>query len=287
MKRTVLVLGVLAAVLAVAGGAWAGSKYIITSADQVQPGSLRGWNMGDNTIGLRKLANGAKAALRGDQGPQGPSGPQGDRGAVGPTGASGPQGPKGDSGPQGPPAPPMLHLSGQFSQTNASVATSLDGVQFGPYANGGNTGGSVRYDGADGMTLSDLSDLSFRIMHSSSDDSPISMPYLRIFLNNGNDDVIFDATKCATVVPPEDAFQTFDVVGNSVRYDDDSCDGSGDHNYPGSPAGQQSWSSVVDHHGDEVISAIYTTTGYAGGADLSAIMRSLSVNGNTFTFGAP
>jgi len=272
MKRTILVLGTLALALALTSGAWAAQKYLITSWTQVKPGTIRGANIKNHTLGLRKFSTAAKAGL------EGPSGPQGNSGPVGPTGAR---------GPQGPAAPTMLHLSGQFSQTNASVATSLDGVQFGPYANGGNTGGSVRYDGADGMTLSDITGLAFRIMHSSSDDSPISMPSLRIFLNNDNDDVIFDATQCATNVPVEDAFQTFEVVGSNVRYDDDSCDGSGDHNYPGSPAGQQSWSSVVSHHGDEVISGIYVTTGFAGGADLSAILRSLSVNGSTLTFGAP
>jgi len=272
MKRTILALGTIALVLALTSGAWAANRYIITSPDQVKPGTLTGKDIRDHSLGLDDISRRAKAALKGKRGPQGPSGPQG---------ASGP------AGPQGTPAPTMLHLSGQFSQSNASVATSLDGVQFGPYANGGNAGGSFRYDGSNGMTLSDITGLAFRIMHSSSDDSPISMPYVRIFLNNGNDDVIFDATQCATTVPPEDAFQTFEVVGSNVRYDDDSCDGSGNHNFPGSPAGQQSWSSVVAHHGAEVISGIYITTGFAGGADLSAILRSLSVNGNTFTFGAP
>ena len=156
------------------------------------------------------------------------------------------------------------------------MATSLDGVQFGPYANGGNAGGSVRYDGANGLTLGDISELAYTIDHSSSDDSPISAPYLRIFLNNDNHDVIFDPTQCATTVPPEDVFQTFEVTAGSVRYDDDSCTGS-----------QQPWATVKAAHSSEVISGIYVTTGFAGGADLSAILRSLSVNGHVFTFGAP
>jgi len=156
------------------------------------------------------------------------------------------------------------------------VATTLDGVQFGPYADGGNTGGSVRYDGADGMTLGNISELAYKIMHSTSDDNAISAPYLRIFLNNDTHDVIFDPTQCATTVPPEDVFQTFEVTTGSVRYDDDSCTGS-----------QQPWATVKAAHSSEVISGIYVTAGFAGGADLSAILRSLSVNGHEFTFGAP
>lgn len=287
MKRTIIALGAIALALALAGGAWAGKKYLITSSSQVKPGSLTGKNIKNHSLGLDDFSTKAKDGLRGPRGRRGPQGNTGATGAQGPKGDTGSQGPKGDKGDPGKDAPTLLRLSGDFSQTNASVATSLDGVQFGPYANGGNTGGSVRYDGADGKTLSDISELAYKIMHSSSDDSSIDTPYLRIFLNNDNDDVIFDATQCATTVPSEDVFQTFEVVGSNVRYDDDSCDGAGNHNFPGSPPGQQTWDSVVAHHGAEVISGIYVTTGFAGGADLSAILRSLSVNGQAFTFGAP
>jgi hypothetical protein len=281
MKRTILALGAIALALALAGGAWAGKRYLITSSSQVKPGSLTGENVKNHSLGLNEFSTNAKDGLKGARGRRGP------QGATGAAGPQGPKGDKGDTGPQGPPAKTLLRLSGDFSGTNASVATSLDGVQFGPYANGGNAGGSIRYDGADGKTLSQISELAYKIMHSSSDDSPISAPYLRIFLNNDNDDVIFDPTQCATTVPAEDVFQTFEVVGGNVRYDDDSCDGAGNHNFPGSPPGQQTWDSVVAHHGDEVISGIYVTAGFAGGADLSAILRSLSVNGQTLTFGAP
>ena len=269
MKRTIIALGAIALALALAGGAWAGKRYLITSSSQVMPGSLTGKNIKNHSLGLNDLSTKAKAGLKGTRGPRGP------QGATGPQGPQGPQGPKGDKGDKGDPGT-LLRLSGDFSGTNASVATTLDGVQFGPYANGGNAGGSVRYDGADGLTLGDISELAYRIMHSTSDDNAISAPYLRIFLNNDNDDVIFDPTQCATTVPAEDTFQTFEVTTGSVRYDDDSCTGS-----------QQPWATVKAAHSTEVISGIYVTTGFAGGADLSAILRSLSVNGHVFTFGAP
>ena len=209
----------------------------------------------------------------------------GKRGRRGATGATGAQGPKGDTGAQGPagpqgppgtPAPLLQRLSGDFSQTNASVATSLDGVQFGPYSNGGNWGGSVRYDGVDGLTLSQITQLSYKVMYSAADTAPIGEAYLRIFLNNDNNDVVFDATKCATVVPDKNVFTTFEVVGSdSVRYDDDPCN-----------SGDQTWAAVVAAHGSDVISGIYVTTGFTGGTDLTALLRSLSVNGHSFTFGS-
>ena len=173
----------------------------------------------------------------------------------------------------------MLRLSGDFAGTNASVATTLDGVQFGPYDDGGAWGGSVRYTGADGLTLSQITQLSYTVMHSSADDSPIGSPYLRIFLNGDTHDVIFDATRCATVVPTEDEFHTYEVTTGEVRYDDDSCDGV--------PPDQQTWAAVVAAHGSEVVSGIVVTTGFSGGDMLSALLRSIKVNGTEYVFGAP
>jgi hypothetical protein len=282
MKRTILALGVIGLALALAGGAWAGKRYLITSSSQVKPGSLTGENIKNHSLGLDELSKNVtdhlhgKRGARGPEGPAGPAGPKGDTGAQGPKGDTGPQGPAGPQGPPGTPAPLLQRLSGDFSGTNASVATTLDGVQFGPYSDGGAWGGSVRYDGADGLTLDQLTQLSYKVMYSAADTAPIGEAYLRIFLDNDSHDVIFDATKCATVVPDKNVFTTFEVVGSdSVRYDDDSC-----------TSGDQTWADVVAAHGSDVISGIYVTTGFTGGSDLTALLRSLSVNGHTFTFGS-
>jgi Collagen triple helix repeat (20 copies) len=240
------------------------------------------------TLGDLKLANCHKGfkpiawnirgprGLRGvsSVGRQGPAGPAGPAGAQGPQGAQGPKGDKGDKGEPG----TLQRLTGAFSGTNATVATSLDGVQFGPYPDGGAWGGSVLYTGANGLTLGEINQLSYVIEHSSGNDSPIAAPYLRIFLEGDAHDVIFDPTKCATVVPPEDQFNTFEVTTGDVRYDDDSCDGT--------PPGQQPWATVKAAHADQVISGIYVTAGFAGGAPLAAILRTLNVNGHAFTFGS-
>jgi hypothetical protein len=168
------------------------------------------------------------------------------------------------------------------------VATSLDGVQFGPYPDGGAWGGSVLYSGANGLTLGDITQLSFMVKHSSQTDSPIGSPYLRIFLDEVcgvppdtfQCTVIFDATSCATVVPTEDEFHTYEVTTGTdaqIRYGDDAC---GPDPNPGD------WAAVQAAHADEVITGIFVTTGFTGGIGLSAILRTLGVNDEEFTFGS-
>ena len=217
----------------------------------------------------------------GARGPAGPPGSAGPAGAAGAAGAIGPAGPQGPAGPPGTPAPLLLRLSGDFAGTNASVATTLDGVQFGPYTNGGAWGGSVLYTGANGLTLGAITQLSYTIMHSTGDDSPISSPYLRIFLESDHD-VIFDPTECATKVPAEDTFIDYNVLAatptGTFRFDDDAC---------GPGAVQLTWAQVLAAHAGRHIEGIYITTGFSGGAPLAAILRSLSVNGKVFRFGAP
>lgn len=108
MKRTIIALGAIALALALAGGAWAGKRYLITSSSQVKPGSLTGRNIKNHSLTLRDLTRGAAGAFVPPGGKTGPRGPKGATGATGPagpqgtTGATGAQGPKGDTGPQGP-----------------------------------------------------------------------------------------------------------------------------------------------------------------------------------------
>jgi hypothetical protein len=303
MKKTIILLIAAVAVI-IAAGASAGSTGAASHGSKASAVSQEKLGVRNGviyacvethgnkqTLGDLKLANCHKGSkpiawnirgprgLRGvssvgRQGPPGPAGPAGSQGPQGAQGIQGAQGPKGDKGDKA----TLQRLTGDFSGTNATVATSLDGVQFGPYPDGGAWGGSVVYTGANGLTLGDINQLSYVIEHSSQNDSPIAAPYLRIFLVGDTHDVIFDPTKCATVVPPEDQFNTFEVTTGDVRYDDDSCDGV--------PPDQQPWATVKAAHGTEVISGIYVTAGFAGGIPLAAILRSLSVNGHAFTFGS-
>jgi hypothetical protein len=289
LKKGITLIAVLAAVLAVTSGAFAAANhYLITSSSQIKDGVV---SAADLSAGARNALHGQKGdtgprGLGGAQGAKGDTGATGAQGTKGDTGATGAQGPKGDTGatgaqgPQGPAGPPartLLRLTGDFAGSNASVATTLDGVQFGPYSNGGGAGGSVVYTGANGLKLSDIHQLAYTVEHSTANGNAIGSPYLRIFLAGGHD-VIFDATKCATTVPAESVFNTYEVTSGDVRYDDDSCDGS--------VPGQQAWSSVLAAHGSELITGIKVTTGFTGGDTLSALLRSLEVNGNEFVFGA-
>ena len=45
------------------------------------------------------------------------------------------------------------------------------------------------------------------------------------------------------------------------------------------------FATVVGGHGNETISGIRITTGNSAGTNLSALLRSLEVNGDTFNFG--
>jgi len=76
----------LALVFAMSGGAYAASRYVITSTKQIKPGVLAQLK--------------GKAGSAGSQGPTGPAGPQG---ATGATGATGPKGETGAQGKEGPP----------------------------------------------------------------------------------------------------------------------------------------------------------------------------------------
>ena len=157
-------------------------------------------------------------------------------------------------------------------------------MQFGPYVNGGAWGGSVAYSGANGLTLSDIEQLSYTEMHSAANPKPTTRSGLRtcgsssMTARREGRTSIFDATLCATVVPAEDVFATHEVTTSTVRYNDDGCDGSA--------PGQQAWADAVEAHGDEVVTGIYVTTGFTGGDSLTAILRSLKVNGENFVFGA-
>jgi hypothetical protein len=75
------VVATLALVFAMSGGAYAASKFLITSTKQIKPSVL--------------------ASLKGKAGPAGANGAAGPAGAVGPAGAAGAQGPAGPQGPVG------------------------------------------------------------------------------------------------------------------------------------------------------------------------------------------
>ncbi|MGA9286638.1 MAG: hypothetical protein WBV85_14475 [Solirubrobacteraceae bacterium] len=87
------VVATLAMVFAMTGGAYAASKYLITSRKQIKPSVLA-------SLKGKAGANGAPGAT-GPAGPTGPAGSAGSAGAKGEIGAVGPAGPTGPQGPEG------------------------------------------------------------------------------------------------------------------------------------------------------------------------------------------
>jgi len=103
MKRTILALGTIALALALAGGAWASKRYVITSSSQVKNGALTGADIKNHSLGIADLTEGTMHRLesggshgsKGDKGDQGPKGDKGDSGVNSPlvyafAGATGP-----------------------------------------------------------------------------------------------------------------------------------------------------------------------------------------------------
>lgn len=106
-----LIAAVIAA-LALAGGAVATSKYVITSSKQIKPGAISLANLSPSArAALRNKVGVTASGLVGPQGPAGPTGPVGAKGDAGPkgdkgdAGVAGAQGPAGATGAQGPAGP--------------------------------------------------------------------------------------------------------------------------------------------------------------------------------------
>lgn len=134
MKRSLFALGALALALALAGGAWAGGKFVITSSHQVKPGVLTGGNIKNHSLGFADLSSGARDQLRGARGDRGPAGLSGPAGAPGATGATGAQGPKGDMGPQGPQGQAGQDGASGFAGAFYSVQTYTETIGVGAIA---------------------------------------------------------------------------------------------------------------------------------------------------------
>ena len=171
---------------------------------------------------------------------------------------------------------PVNQLSGDFQGTNPSVASTNDGVHFGPYADGGATGGSLYYSGFNGRTLGEISALSYVARYNTDNDTPVGAPYLRIFLNDDADDVIFSPNTQPAPQTDENVDNAYDVVGGTARYDDDPG------NNPDEP-----WATIQTAHASEVISGIYVSAGFSAGLNLSVLLTHLGVNADDFCFNCP
>ena len=167
-------------------------------------------------------------------------------------------------------------LAKRFRATNASVAMTPDGVAFGPYADGGNAGGSIRFTGLNGMKLSDVENLVYDMRYTATGDSgSVGVPYLRIFLDNDNHDAIFSPnTQSPDPDVAEGPFHQWVATSGSWRYDDDGGNGP-----------DESFKQLVTDHGNDTISGVYISTGFSNGQNLASLLRWMQVNGVTYNFG--
>jgi len=179
------------------------------------------------------------------------------------------------------------NLQGDFKATNSTVTMTPDGIHFGTYSNGGNLSGSVLTHRFDGQRLDSITDLSYTFTHRSVGvpANYTSAPYLRIFFDdddNGTFDgtVLLDPGYCATTPVPESIDLTYQMVGDpKLRFYDDPC--------ATVATSQQSWADIIAAHGDKKIAAIGVTQGWTMGSDVSALLRNITVNGDTYLFGSP
>jgi hypothetical protein len=175
-------------------------------------------------------------------------------------------------------------LKGEWSGSNSTVQKTPDGVHFGTYANGGAVGGSLVYTGANDLKLSDVKDFSYTFTYLQDGITTGAAPYARIFLDSDGDhqadtDVILDPSLCATATPAQAKELTYQMVGGSVRYGDDGCGGFG-----AVEPGNQPWSNVLANHGNDRITKVAVTQGFSTGKDVSALLRKITFNGQTFAF---
>jgi hypothetical protein len=200
---------------------------------------------------------------------------------------------------------PVNQLSGDFQSTNPSVTLTPDGVHFGVYPTA-NSGGSLLYTGANGLTLADITDLAYAFEYGALNEpgNYTAAPYLRIFTDGADNDplvdtdnadedndpttgaaddtpdVILDPSKAATEDVPQNTLLTYDVLASSdLRVGDDAASGLTD--------AHMSWADVLSTQAGAHITGIYITQGFAVGTEFSANVPQMTFNDTTFDFGAP
>jgi hypothetical protein len=163
-----------------------------------------------------------------------------------------------------------------FSASNGTVANSPDGVEFGPYADGGAAGGSICTNSMNGQPFSDVEHLAFVARYTADNNTGgVGVPYLRVFLENNAHDAIFSPnTQSPDPDTAQGPFHTWVATAGSWRYDDDG--GSG----PDSP-----FLTIRNAHADETISKICISLGNSNGTNLSALLRTWEINNKDYAFG--
>ena len=161
-----------------------------------------------------------------------------------------------------------------FYVNNSSVESALDGVVFGPYAKGGEQGGSLVNTKVAGKQVKEINHLAYLASWDSKEQIDVGVPYLRIFLENGSR-MIYSPNTQVNKDTAAGEVHNWIVSQGSVRYDDDKGNGS-----------DMSWADFVKDHGDERIKDIRVSVGYTHGTNLTGTLKAMQVNDTTTSFGA-
>jgi len=169
-------------------------------------------------------------------------------------------------------------LSVPWAASNGTVSITPDGVEFGPYANGGAVGGSLRYGSLDGAPLSDVHNLVYYMRYvSSADTAGVGAPLLRIFTDAGGaQDAISMFMPSQQTPDPDTAegpFHEWVPTSGTWRYSPDGGAGT-----------LLSFADLIAAHGTEPITSIYLTLGLSTGTDLAGLLRWMEINGERFVF---
>jgi hypothetical protein len=244
MKKFVVAAAVAVAALAIAGAATAGAAKLFTG-DDVKNESLSGLDIENGSLGRQELKSNLQGVLAGI-----------------------------------PIRVTEALPSNGFEATNDTVRNTADGVEFGPYDEGGDAGGSICANTLNGKHLSDVQHLAYEARYTADNDTGgVGVPYLRIFLAGDHDAIFSPNTQPPDADIQEGPFHTWVATAGLWRYDDDGGSG-GEYGFNGAP-----FSDVVADHGTDVITKTCISTGFTAGTHLSALLRSWELNARDYAFG--
>ena len=179
----------------------------------------------------------------------------------------------------------------------AGLTMTGDGIQFGPFPNGGgcdNAGtdfARLDFSGLNGKKLSSLDQLDYTGWYvADNDTSGIGAPVMRVFFEGtgtGGDGQA-DEENRLTFSPnsqfnksfnyddSQGAVHTWLVTHGTVRYNDDGGN---------TPAGEKPWSYWAGQFPNAKITNINILNGCQAGTNLTSVIRSVQANGHTYVLG--
>ena len=192
----------------------------------------------------------------------------------------------------------VTNLHGLFrarSGDEAGLKMTGDGVQFGPFADGGgcSTPGTdfarLDFSGMNGKKLSAVNQLDYTGWYvADSDTSGVGAPVVRVFFQGSGTGGDGTEENRLTFSPntqfnesfnyddSQGAVHTWLVTHGTVRYNDD-----GDN----VPSAERSWADWVSAFPNAKITNINILNGCQSGTNLTSVIRSMQANGHTYVLG--